>query len=79
MTIDQFQTILHQVPFQPFIIRMADGRAFEVKHRDFVSRSPSGRTVIVHHENENFSVLDLLLMSELEVQPTNGQSTRPAT
>jgi hypothetical protein len=78
MTTDQFQNILHQLPFQPFTIRMADGRAFEVKHRDFVSRSPSGRTVVVHHENENFSVLDLLLMSELEVQPPNG-STRPAT
>jgi hypothetical protein len=74
MTTEQFQATLHQTPFQPFIIRMADGRAFEVQHRDFVSRSPSGRTVIVHHENENYSVLDLLLMSELEVQGANGRS-----
>jgi hypothetical protein len=79
MTTEQFQATLHQNPFLPFTIRMADGRAFDVPHRDFVSRSPSGRTVIVHHENENYSVLDLLLMSELEVQRTNGQSTRPAT
>jgi hypothetical protein len=28
--------------------------------------------VIVHHENDNFSVLDMLLMTELEVQPANG-------
>jgi hypothetical protein len=63
------------VPFQPFIIRMADGREFEVRHRDFVSRSPSGRTVIVHHDNEAFSVLDMLLMSELEVQSANGRSS----
>jgi hypothetical protein len=79
MTTEQFQATLHQNPFQPFIIHMADGRAFEVQHRDFVSRSPSGRTVIVHHDNENYSVLDLLLMSELEVQPTNGHSGRTAT
>jgi hypothetical protein len=75
MTTEQFQATLHQVPFKPFTIRMADGRAFEVSHRDFVSRSPSGRTVIVHHENENYSVLDLLLMSELEIRSGNG---RPA-
>lgn len=74
MTTDQFQATLHREPFAPFTIRMADGRAFEVSHRDFVSRSPSGRTVIVHHENENYSVLDLLLMSEIEVHAANGHS-----
>jgi hypothetical protein len=76
MTTEQFQATLHRVPFQPFTIRMADGRAFEVSHRDFVSRSPSGRTVIVHHENENYSVLDLLLMSEIEVNSANGHTQR---
>jgi hypothetical protein len=53
---------------------MADGRAFEASHRDYVSRSPTGRTVIVHHDNENYSVLDLLLMSELEVHTANGHA-----
>jgi len=72
MTIDQFRTTLHQHPFRPFLIRMADGRAFEVAHRDFVALSPSGRTVIVFQLDESYSVLDLLLMSELQV-PT-GQS-----
>ena len=75
MTIEQFQATLHQAPFRPFTIRMADGRAFEIPHPDFVARSESGRTVIVFHRGaENYSVLDLLLMSELEVQPTNGRS-----
>ena len=46
---------------------MADGRAFDVAHRDFVALSQSGRTVVVFQEEDNYSVLDLLLMSELEV------------
>jgi hypothetical protein len=50
---------------------MADGRAFEVSHPDFVAQSPSGRTVIVFQPDESYSVLDLLLMTELQV--TNGQ------
>ncbi|MEM6458839.1 MAG: hypothetical protein AAF710_05550 [Planctomycetota bacterium] len=69
MTIEQFKNVLHASPFRPFTIHTADGRVFMVKHRDFVSRSPSGRTVIVHSEDDSFSVLDLLLVSELEVHP----------
>jgi hypothetical protein len=44
---------------------MADGRSIEVRHPDFVAVTPTGRTIIVTHPDENFSVLDLLLMSEL--------------
>lgn len=69
MTIEQFKHVLHAQPFRPFTIHMGDGRVFLVKHRDFVSRSPSGRTVIVHGDNDRFSVLDLLLVTELEVHP----------
>jgi hypothetical protein len=74
MTTDQFEAMLHQMPFRPFTIRMADGRSFEVVHRDFVARSPSGRTVIIFGKDENYSVLDLLLMSELEVHAGNGHT-----
>lgn len=70
MTNEQFKATLHQHPFRPFTIRMVDGRAFEVAHRDFVAQSQSGRTVIVFQRDESYSVLDLLLMSELQV--SNG-------
>jgi hypothetical protein len=73
MTTERFQAVLHQVPFAPFTIRMADGRAIEVPHPDFVAHSPTGRTVIVIHPNETHSVLDLLLMSEIEVRAANGR------
>ena len=69
MTIEQFKNVLHAHPFRPFTVHMADGRVFLVKHRDFVSRSPSGRTVIVHGDDDSFGVLDLLLIIELEVHP----------
>lgn len=71
MTIEQFKTVLHQQPFQPFTIRMADGRALPVTHPDFVALSPTGRTAIVYHPDETFSILDLLLMTELRV--ANGK------
>jgi hypothetical protein len=74
MTTDQFRETLHQTPFRPFTIRMADGRSFDVAHRDFVAQSPSGRTAIVFNSDEGYGVLDLLLMSELEDHSANGHS-----
>ncbi len=74
MTTEQFVNTLRQTPFRPFTIHMADGRAFDVTHPDFVARSKSGRTVVVFGENDEFSVLDLLLMTELRVQVANGRA-----
>lgn len=74
MTAEQFRSLLRQQPFQPFTIRMADGRSFEVAHPDFVAQSQSGRTVIVVQPDDSYSMLDLLLMSELEVRSSNGRS-----
>jgi hypothetical protein len=68
MTVEQLTNVLHAQPFRPFTIHLADGRTFFVKHQDFISRSPTGRTVIVYGNDDNFSILDLLLITELEVR-----------
>ena len=66
MTVEQLRNIHHAQPFRPFTLHLADGRAFLVRHPDFISHSPSGRTLIVHQDDESFSVLDLLLVTESE-------------
>jgi hypothetical protein len=68
MTIEQLRTIHQATPFQPFTIHLADGRSLNVPHREFLSHSPSGRTVIVFGDDDSFSVVDLLLVTELEVR-----------
>ncbi len=74
MTTEQFRATLHEQPFRPFTIGMADGRAFKVAHPDFVAQSQSGRTIIVFQPDDAYSVLDLLPMSELQVSAANGQT-----
>ena len=69
MTIQQLRAAHHTMPFRPFTIHMADGRSFSVPHPDFLSMSPSGRTVIVYQEDDSFSILDLLLTTEIEMSP----------
>ncbi|MEX2176048.1 MAG: hypothetical protein WD872_16930 [Pirellulaceae bacterium] len=67
MTIEQLRNVHWASPFVPFTIRVADGRSFLVRHPEFLSHSPTGRTMIVHHDDDTFSILDLLLVTELEV------------
>ena len=75
MTIQQLRAAQRATPFRPFAVHMADGRAFHVPHPDFLSMSPTGRTVIIYQEDEEFSILDLLLMTEIQiVQATSSRA-----
>jgi hypothetical protein len=75
MTIEQLRTVHQAQPFRPFTMHLADGRTLKVPHREFLSHSPSGRTVIVHDSDESFSIVDLLLVTRLEVHAGNGART----
>lgn len=75
MTIEQLRNTYRATPFRPFTIRLADGRAYEVPHREFISFSPTGRTIIVHQLDDTYGVIDLLLVTDLVVHApmsTNG-------
>jgi hypothetical protein len=75
MTIEQLRVVLQATPFRPFTLHLTDGRHLHVPHREFLAHSPSGRTIIVYHDDDSFSVIDLLLVTELEV--SNGKPPGP--
>ncbi len=72
MTIEQLIAFQNANPFHPYRIHLADGRSLDVRHRDFLARSPAGRTAIVYKDDELFEVIDLLLVTSLE--SLNGHS-----
>ena len=74
MTVDQMKAARETNPFRPFTIQLADGRAHRIPHRDYLSMSPGGRTVIVYRADEAFSILDLLLVTELRVDTPTAHS-----
>jgi hypothetical protein len=76
MTTEQLRTVHEAQPFRPFTIHLADGRSFLVPHREFLSRSPTGRTLIVYGADDAFSILDLLLVTELEVHSSPQASSQ---
>lgn len=60
---------LHQArPFQPFIIRLGDGQALPVDHPDFLSYAPNSRTMTVYSKYGSFEIVDLLLVTGLQVR-----------
>lgn len=79
MTAEQFRQMREANPFRPFTIHLADGRAFPVPHRNFVSQSPGGRTILVYQGDEAFSIVDLYLVTELEVQAPPPADSEAAT
>jgi hypothetical protein len=67
MTTEQLRNLWQARPFRPFTIHLADGRNVPVRHAEFVLPSPSGRTIIVYQPDDSFNVIDLLLVTDLEV------------
>lgn len=74
MTVERLRAFHRAVPFRPFTIRVADGRSFHVPHPELLSLSPSGRTVHVEYGDDEFSTIDLLLVTEIQVSPSEPTS-----
>jgi len=66
---------LHQArPFQPFIMHLADGRDIRVGHPEMMA--VGGRTAHVVNRDESFNIIDLLLITDLEVQANSRRKAR---
>lgn len=76
MTIERLKELYDAQPFRPFVIHLADGRAIPVHHRDFIMAVPSGRTVFVAQPDDTVNIIDLLLVTDVELKGRNGARKR---
>jgi hypothetical protein len=74
MHIDIVRAALHKQPFLPFVIRLADGRAFSVPPPDYVAVSPR-QIVVIDSPSEAMSVVEPLLIMSLESASAGAQPT----
>jgi hypothetical protein len=80
MTIEQVRAAYSAQPFRPFVLHLADGREIAVNHREFFMTVPSGRTVVVAQPDDTVNIIDLLLVTDLEIKPAaNGSGRRRKT
>ena len=53
---------------KPFSLLTADGKEYDVPHRDYISLPPKGASVIVYKDDGFFYVLPLLTMTGLRAR-----------
>ena len=75
MTIEEVRKLYDAEPFHRFVLHLADGRRIGVEHREFMAMDPKGRTIVVYQPDDSFNVIDLLLVTDLEVK-TNGKHSK---
>lgn len=76
MTIDPIRKLHDAQPFRSFVIHLADGREIPVHHPDFLAFAPSGRKVFVYQTGDDFNIVDLLLVTDLEVKSVKNSHRR---
>jgi hypothetical protein len=76
MHVDLIREALHKQPFQPFNLRLVDGRDLHVPHRDFVAVS-NRRVVVIEPDDRGMSILEPLLIVSIEYAGAS-QGTTPA-
>jgi hypothetical protein len=72
MDLNTIREALHRQPFQPFSLRLADGRSLEVPHPDFMAMTK--RIVIVVAEDNSWKAVDPILIVSLGVDPSSPSS-----
>lgn len=63
----RIRELLHASPFQPFIIRMADGREYRIDHPDFVLAAATDvPQITIEERNGSQHYLSALLVTSIE-------------
>ena len=73
MDIVGIRDALHKQPFEPFVIRLADGRSLPVPHPDFVAVGK--RRIVVIRKDDSTATVEPLLIVSLD---TGARPPRPA-
>ncbi len=76
MTVEQLRSAYSAQPFRPFVIHLADGRAVPVLSCEFIMTVPSGRTIVVCQPDDTLNIIDLLLITDLELKPSSNGSRK---
>jgi hypothetical protein len=66
MTAKAILDFLEASPFRPFTLVTASGEKYYIPHEDYVTFSPSRRVALVFRDEELFSALDVLTITDIQ-------------
>ncbi len=74
-TREQVRTMKTVQPFQPFLVKLADGRTFEVAYPELVACSKNGREMTIF-DDDGMHLVEMLLVIELMPKSPSGTARR---
>jgi len=79
MRMHELQETLRKAPFEPFRIRLSDGRSFEVRHPEFAGLTRHSIFVgdPATDEEGPERMVQCDLMHVVSIEPVNGQTAPP--
>ena len=76
MTATELKKYWHASPFIPFDIVMSGSQKLPVPHPDFLNISPSGRIAILWLRDEDWTSVDIFMITALETRKRNAKRKR---
>jgi len=75
MHANELKRRLKAEPFEPFVIRMVDGRSFAVRHPELLHVFPGieRKAVLGLPDEQAHEIIDLLHVASLMIADSNGQ------
>ena len=67
MDIKKIRDRLHELPFRPFSIHLADGRDIMIQHPDFVALDPEETELVAFAPDGSMKIVNLDLMTSLDI------------
>lgn len=67
MDVEHIRTAVDKEPFEPFTLRLSDGRAIVVRHPEFVATSPN-LVVVIGEKGYGASNIDPFLIVSIEYE-----------
>jgi hypothetical protein len=74
---EQLRTMQTAQPFRTFLVKLADGRHFEVTHPELAACSKDGRSMTLY-DDDGMHLLEMLMVVELVAQPRPASAKRKA-
>lgn len=76
VTAVELRKFWHATPFVPFNLVLASSERLHVPHPDFLSVAPNGRTAHLWREDSDYTVVDVMLITALEMARNGSKPPR---
>jgi hypothetical protein len=67
MSVSTIREAIKAKPFKPFRVLVADQRSYNIKHPEYVAIGPQNRTLVVFHEDDGASFIDMLMITGIDI------------